>query len=130
MYDDSSDNFTCQYPSFISVTVKIFMLLSWLCISLAFNCLVELFRVKAYSHPAIALLSDDQVVNPAVGLSTLIIVTMPFFSRSLNVCFTWETHVLPGVRDLPVVLNHWRNAAVHLNVVRFLYSPIPVKTYP
>ena len=28
--------------------------------------------------------------------------------------------VVPGVRDLPAVLNHWWNAAVHLDVVRLL----------
>ena len=82
---------------------------------LALNCPVNWLRVKAHSHPAIALLSDDPVVN-----------TVGWFVDTCDDAFLIKVTecllqvVVPGAWDLPAVLNHWWNAAVQLDVVRLL----------
>ena len=80
---------------------------------LASNCLVEWLWVKANSHAAIALLGDDQVVNP-VGW----FIDTCDDALLLKVTECLLQVVVPGVRDLAAVLNHWWNAAVHLDVER------------
>ena len=84
-------------------------------IPLAFNCFVEWLRIKAHTHPAIGLLGDNQVVNP-VGW----FVDTCDEDLLLKVTECLLRVVVPGVRDLPTVLNHWCNTAVHLDVVRLL----------
>ena len=66
-------------------------------------------RVEAHSHPAIALLCGDQVVNP---VGWLIDTCDDALLLKVTECLLQV--VVPGVRDLPAVLNHWWNAAVHL----------------
>ena len=66
---------------------------------LVFNCLVEWLLVKSHSHPAIALLGDDQVVNPVGWL-----VDTCDDALLLKVTECLLQVVVPGVRDLPAVL--------------------------
>ena len=70
--------------------------------------------VKTHSYPAIALLCDDHVVN-IVGW--FVDTCDDALLLKVTACLI---QVVGGVRGLAPVLDHWLNAAVHLDVVRLL----------